>query len=517
MLSSIPKIVLAITLCVIAASVLVRFHRLDNVPGITGDEAVIAITIMDFADGRSSRLSTATGNLFNPLHHGLALLVHQFADPGPFVVRISSLVNGLGCVLAAWLLLPRVLGPRRGLIAALLITTLPTHLAYSRIALSPSLTPLIILVSLYFALRLDGLKTLIACLVAIWVHPTNLFVVPILAAPFIEDRLGAGSDDEAENPRRSRLQWFLRATAAAAAVAVSLLLVNPVSKEVKSDLVQTALARAMDPWGALQFLGHYGSVLSGSSVFIHYAGTDESFGVRAALFWLIFASVMILGFIQLRRRGERRWLAMLAGLVASIGALYLVAGAHSISPHYERWGLFLSVPSCILFAVYLDSLGGIADNRALPLFAGLALAILGLVTFEISHIGGMYTADQQHRGVQTGEVDPKLSALAMIAEMRATSAPAVIMCEDWWVYWPIRYFARNDPDYVPRLPDPMMYPDYGELVRAGKPLPNDYELFYVTFAGSGLDEQVQEHPNVSTRREVLGYSGDPVLRIYRLE
>ena len=132
-----------------------RFHQLDHVPGISGDEAAVATLLMGVLSGDSVRVREGTENLFNPIHHGLVFLIHAVAEPNPFILRLPPLLFGISCALLPFVLFRRILGCEVAVIATLLVSTLPLHVAYSRLSQSPSLTPLISLVCLYFAMSGD--------------------------------------------------------------------------------------------------------------------------------------------------------------------------------------------------------------------------------------------------------------------------------------------------------------------------------------------------------------------------
>jgi len=506
---------MALAIGVIGVSLFFRVVDLENVPGINADEAVIAILVMNVADGDFSRIRTGTGNVFNPIHHGLVLFVHALAGPGPFPLRLPALISGVACVLAAWVLLSRVVDRRVALIASVMISVLPLHIAYSRLSQSPSATPLMSLICVFFAIRLNGIKTLIAFLFTIWVHPTNVFLLPILAAPFAEARIRLAKKLTGDDRTAAMRRWLGEAVVGLFAVAAALVAVSPRSARIGARMLQDSVESAVDPMSAIRFLGLYGDLLSGSTIYTYFTGSDPDLQLHRAAFWLVFLPVLVLGVRKLYRAGESRWLSLTVGLGLSLIAFYLFGGIRAISPHHERWAAFLTVPSCLVFAACLGSLGENGRARRFALTVSLLLAIGLLGSFQAHYFSGMRSAHGQHRTFRTGAVEPKQQALAKIDELRDRRRSTVVVAGDYWTYWPLRYLSRNRRDIEVEVYEPERYSDYAAQIGPAAPLPDDAEIFYVVFAGSPLDHRLGMLRIPADRVEIRGFSEKPVLRIHR--
>ncbi len=84
----------------------------------------------------------------------------------------------------AYPLFAGAIGRRGAVLAAVLLALSPTAIAYSRFGWDPSGTPLACVLALGFAFRQQPVAAAISSLAAIVIHPTNIFVVPIVLSIF---------------------------------------------------------------------------------------------------------------------------------------------------------------------------------------------------------------------------------------------------------------------------------------------------------------------------------------------
>jgi hypothetical protein len=513
--SAVPRTFLALAAGVILVSIFLRFHQLEHVPGISGDEAAVAVLLMGHVTGDPVRVREGTENLFNPIHHGLVFLIHTVADPDPFILRLPPLLFGISCVVLSFVLFRRVLGYEGAVIAALFMSTLPLHVAYSRLSQSPSLTPLISLICLYFAIRGAWIRTLLACLLAIWVHPTNVFLAPVLIAPFADPLLRRWRGLDAAARLRALGLAALAVTAVAITVGTGVLLVSPRSTSYASILRGDMLVRLSDAPQFARFINLYGNLLSGTTIYEYFVGNDPSRHAHVTVFWTVFIPVMMLGSARLWQTGATRWLLMMGGLLASLSCFYVVAGPLAISPHYERWATFLTMPSCLLFAVALGSLRRGTRSTAVVRLLSLGVSIAFLVSFHAHYFLGMHSGVGQHRAYRTGAVDPKQQAVSAIEEIRDRKKRTVVVAEDWWIYWPMRYFAYNYDGYFVALNNPGEYPGFAAEFKVPDFPLTEAEVFRVVFAGSSLDAALAQLAGTERVQALFGYTEAPILRIYR--
>ena len=363
----------------------------------------------------------------------------------------------------------RILDRTTAVIAALLLAILPTAIGYSRFGWDASQTPLFSVPALYFASRGKTLAMLISFAFCLIVHLSNLFLLPILLAPFfvalwIADR----------EPRKRRL--ILGMVAVLGLIAFLTLVV------IDWRLDHALMVFSAVPGNWLCFLGHYGRLISGLTLYEYVVGpvaqrTQDRYD---GAFWGLFLALVGLGVPHLVR--SRRWdrLALIAGLVLGALALYLAAGPEIIGPHHERYGMYLIVPTilvtaCLISALLPDSDGaGCRIARQLAFAVMLAGAWVWLFFFNVHYFDALRaTGGESHRTFRTAEVEPKEQAVRLILADIALRNPATgrradiasshrnpdsqvgrgdgstqpVIAEDRWLYWPLRFLASRQPGY----------------------------------------------------------------------
>jgi hypothetical protein len=200
------------------ASVWYRSVDLGNVPGINGDEAWYGVQIESMLAGAPVRWLTPSRLPLNPIHViPLALLLKAYG-PAFWVLRAPSLATGLLLLPLSYFLLSRVLDRFTALLATLLLAANPALIAHSRFGWDASHSPLISLLIPAFALMGRELATFAALMVALVVHPTNVFLTPVAVLPLLaldgppgrvmtrRDRPGSSVFDVAV-PDRQLLVW----------------------------------------------------------------------------------------------------------------------------------------------------------------------------------------------------------------------------------------------------------------------------------------------------------------------
>lgn len=173
-----------------AVAVGLRAWRLDHIPGINGDEAWYAVRAHEWAAGALASWRTPTGNPLNPLFI-VPVAVAQSWLPSSFVaVRAVALASGLAAlVLNAWLC-RLALGRGTAVISTTALAVLPINIAYSRFGWDTSQSLAAGVLVVYPALCAADPRrrcrpwlatSMVALACAMLVHPTNVFLAPILA------------------------------------------------------------------------------------------------------------------------------------------------------------------------------------------------------------------------------------------------------------------------------------------------------------------------------------------------
>jgi 4-amino-4-deoxy-L-arabinose transferase-like glycosyltransferase len=460
------------------AAVTLRGWHLENTPGLNGDEAWLGVQAAHLASGDPIVWRTPTGNPINPFLLWPVAALHLVFGPSVVVLRVVALVSGLAALGVNWWLCRRVLDRNTALVSTALLAVMPITIAYSRFAWDASQTLLATTLVLYLALSTverstakamswppaDWLPALIAFGVAIWVHPTNVFVLWLLVVPAVY-RYGRTWKFEFKKLWKQKRGLVRLAGIGVVALGAAALWCC-------RGLVLLAAGRAVDPQQAGLFLRRLVRLFSGGTVFEFIPGPprDTTALDTTDLLLVLLSGIAALGLVQRLRRGNavrERCLAWATALI--LVSFYLVAGPDAIAPHFERYAICLIAPCAVLLALGWSHWLRFAENPRDPSakssrlrkcrvrVAGMVLAAtawLWLIYFYRDYfVVFETTGGTSHVAFRTAPIEPKLAALnAMLkAENRnqngnSEKKPIWIVADSWWSYWPLAYFATDRPD-----------------------------------------------------------------------
>ena len=120
---------------ILAVAVVLRVIKLDNIPGVNGDEAWMGVQAM--AALRHDRLfswRTPTGNPLNLFFFLRELALHAIWPPSFGLLRLPAVVSGLAALAVNFWLCRKVFGPRTAWLLTVLLAVLPVNIVYSRFA-----------------------------------------------------------------------------------------------------------------------------------------------------------------------------------------------------------------------------------------------------------------------------------------------------------------------------------------------------------------------------------------------
>jgi hypothetical protein len=503
-------------------AVVLRFYGIAHLPGINGDEPQYAVHAQSWLSGAPLRsLRTGSDLPMNPLFFGPVVLLQWFCPATLTTLRLAAVVQSLFAVVLAFALFR---GRGRMFVAtfALAVAVLPEHLGYARFAWDPTAVPTAAVLALAAAVRLRVVWTALAFGLCLWVHPTSIFLLPVLLGPFVWTYWPRDEAGRVRSIERRPLIVGLLVLLAAGITLVLLISTNalPVAvlSSLRPDLISAALQRLLAPIDFLRFIVAYVKLLSGVTIYEYVPGSVSSLAANCHVA-LALLLVVALGVAALRlRRAEFQRVDVGAafGLGAALVLEYLIAGPTALAPKTERYGICLTVPACYLVAVVLSALAASSAKSATVLRWITALAAGALLTsFGANYLDALHRPDAQREDTfRTGPIDPKQLALEAVLRMRHPEHIAVVYVEDWWIYWTLRYLAPpgrgvrvtiQDKPWNFRFPRDFVLPKYD---------PATMELFGIAWAGRGLDRKYAAQSIASA--DVMGYESGPILRVYQL-
>ena len=437
----------AVLLLVVA--VLLRVWELGNVPGMNGDEAWSGVQALRLLHGEPIAWTTPTGNPINWFFLLPTAALHAIWEPSFGLLRVTSLISGLAALVVNYLLCTRAFDRRTAVISTLLLALAPINIAYSRFAWDTSQTLLATLFVLYLPLinlrrevRSNWLTgaAFLAFALAVLVHPTNLFTVPLLVLPWAwqHRRNFAMVLEHTAMPAKTWLFATLVGLTAAAAY-----LIWQWGIHVRS-------LHGPDDWGP--FVANYLRLLSGTTVFTYISGADlpsaampwsaSAVRVTEVAFWFVALLAVVGQFEQLARSANNSDAALTLGWGTMLVGFFIVAGPRAVAPHFERYGICLVAPAMLLMVRGLSWwLFESSWSRTAGWIAVLA-GWLWAASFYVNYFEFIHrTGGQSHLTFRTAPIEPKQQALDLVLQKRDPARKARIVCDQWWNYWPIAYLA----------------------------------------------------------------------------
>jgi len=501
----------------IAGACLMRFVGLGHLPGINGDEAYLGTKVVLFMRGEEISLLTGTNLPPDPLSFLLSMGVHAVGPISFVSLRLPSALSGVLAVILSFVLFRRLWGTGAALCIAALVAALPVHVGYSRFFWEPSQTPLACTVALYAAYRRNAWLALSATALLVWVHPTNVFALPVLAAPFVPglaERFSVAAQRVRDRDRRALLLL-------ASAFAVIVLAAWQVGRNVRlGGLLGAAAVRATSPKAMGLFVERWAGLLDGSTLYTYITGPlPEGMAMAHHLaFALLFALPVAAALLRCHHRDLR---CMAAGLGLALPLFYLFAGPEAIRPNSERYAMWMTVPHCVLLGL---ALSGLARELARPRLAPVAAALLSvamLLSFQHGYLRRLELYNSQsERTFMTGEVEPKRAAFERILELREPARRTRILTEDWWTYWAFAYQSLAHEGIEVGIPGKRWDRRFPRDFELPQTTPEQTQTFAVGYVGGPLSQQTRDRSHRGGGRgeiEVIGgYGSLPILEV-RLE
>ncbi len=494
-----------------------RVAQLSNLPGINGDEAWYGVQVMALLQGQDHQFVNPHGRLESLPYLGTLIAIQALSGPSLAVLRLPSVISGLLLLPLCFYLVRRLTDGPTALVATLMLACLPVNIAYSRFGWPPSQLGLMAILALYLALerRWGWLATLF--LVSIQAYPPFVFLAPIVLGPAAAEAL--------LSPRWSR-QAKLRGTLLLGVAALVALLGAMLISDGLFEYMRTRGIghRLRNPGQAFWFTAYFGRLITGVTTYQYLVGqvSKSVLALHAIPFWALFAGLLVVGGRRAVRERDSLSLGLLGGIFCAATSVYLIGGLTALTPHYERYSIFLVVPVIVLFSRLIFGASGTPQWPVRRVWCATLLAGCMLLSFQQNYWQRIQrTGGESSMTFRTASVEPKQQVVQLIrADLRARQEnSAVILAEDWWSYWVVRYLVSDQPQirvYMLRnrlwqskevLPPEKLE----ETLRAGA-----YVVGYDNgFGGKLVRDQL---PTARVRQWVVNdYSDRPVLRIWRLE
>lgn len=441
----------------LAVAVWLRVWRLDNMPGVNGDEAQYGVNALQWLRGEPVPLRTNTGNPLNVFFFVPQVLVHAVAPPSFALLRSVAAASGIAALVLNWILARRLLGTRFAVISTLLLAVLPVNIAYSRFAWDACQSLGATLLLLYGSLgtvveperkgRWFALAVLSGA-AAVLIHPTNVFVLPVvaLAVAFLQ-REQLVSLWNRSVPKRFRITAMALLMLAMIGAGVAIRMIGNFGSGGLPTLTEGGT-----------FVRNYERLFTGVTVYrfipgSQYGGLSGGYGPAVDLGLYDVAGMLIMALavaIALATAGERtatsdRFL-LLAWATTTVG-FFLIAGPRAIEPHWERYGIVLVAPATLVLARLSEralDLRPLTERLAKGVFLGFAW--LMLAGFYVNYFAFLeQTGGRSHLAFRTAAVEPKRRALEFIEAQAADDAEIWVIAPSWWSYWPLAYLAEGSP------------------------------------------------------------------------
>ena len=455
------RLVTAIVAVLLGTGIAFRLLRLGSVPGLSGDEGWWGVQALAWLSGRPYEPRTTSGNPIDLFFLVPVALLHAAGSPSFALLRLVPALANVLALGTGFFFVRRLFGGTTAWIHAVALAVLPTAIAHSRISQDPSQS--VFWTGLVVYLALLGVKertaagrwlagAIVLFPVALWTHPTNVFVAPFLLLPIV-----AAIGGRVPDSRRARIGLGIATAFLLAAGSIVAWLAFAIAARSYPSLdrpwLSHAAARLADGSQWLEFAANNVRLLNGITVYHYFSGARPwtlPYDAGAVL-----AVLLVLGGFALAAARRRSPLdaGLLAGCAGTWLLFYAFAGPQALRPHAERWGLCLLVPASLVLARGIGAWIEHAPRLRWISIGTASLAAAALLgSFYINYFDAFATTGgRSHLTYVTAPIEPKQQALIHILGRAAGSARVEITTRQWWLYWPIAYLAAPHSTVFVRL------------------------------------------------------------------
>jgi hypothetical protein len=450
------RILTVLIAVLLGAAVCLRVMDLSRIPGISGDEGWWGNQALAWLANQPYEARTTSGNPIDMFFLVPVAALHAFAPPSFQLLRtIPALVNLLALPVGYWFI-NRAYGSTTAWIYTVALASMPTAIAHSRICQDPSQSVFWSGIAIYLSLLgyaenrmrwIYGAAAILVFPIVLWSHPTNVFIAPFLVLPFvplIRARWPTAT--------RARVLLFL---AGAVLIVLGVLTILAIVRHLAGSIdylnrpwLSNAATRMIDGRQWFEFATNGARLLNGVTVYHYFSGARPWTPPYDAAV-VIVVGVALWGVLRTSRGAHRSLDA--AVIVATAGTwlgFYAIAGPQALRPHAERWGLCLIVPAMLVVSRGASAWIGSSPKIRWPAAAAATLVVsCWLTTFYVNYFHEFATSGgRSHLTYVTAGIEPKQQALERILGQATGLADIVVLTQQWWLYWPIRYLATEHPN-----------------------------------------------------------------------
>ena len=484
---------------VIVIGIFLRVFLMDRIPGINGDEPLFPIRAQNLLKGQDIIWKTGSGVFLNPFYFLPLLSLYLVFEPSFFLLRVPPVFYGILTIFLSYFLLRKSLGEKQAKIFTILIALSPQCIAYSRISWDPCMSVLGCILTMHFALLNKKFLTALFFIIAVIIHPTNIFFFPFTVyLLFFKDTKNLLSEF------KKRIPLMI------GAVAIILIL--------------GMIAHFSYQDGILVFIPDFGKNLLRINETPNYllnclnivTGTTPIYyfvGIMPPLLYLSYTFIFCFTILFSLRKPDIIKAALPAIIITIISiTIFFVAGSpDGVKPHLDRYALWLMPIAFYTLSIILAKIE--TSYKAIYILAVIMISFFSYAYFYQSITKG----NQSHKTFVSGQVEPKKEAYNFIHK-DAADKKIIIFVEDWWLYWPIKYLAFNEPFKITiflqewdfRFPKDftMTQEDYASFL-------SDYEkAYFVSFTDSDFDKYAKNFSKSKLEKSIYGYNKEAIINIY---
>lgn len=427
---------------ILVVAVVFRLLYLGHFPGLNGDEAFHGVQLRLLLGGEPSQFFTPTGLPLSPFYFLPTAIFQGIFGPSIWVLRLTAALSGVCLVGLTYWLLKDTFPSAVVVTITLLVAVSPINIAYSRIGWAPSQIILSTLFVIYFSWKQNWPALSVSMAVALWIHPTAIFLTPISMAVIGFPRL-AQTDGE-----KRKLIAKVGASLVGLATVVTLL-VHFFLPGIWSHPFgpQKAWHRMSDLSQLPEVFLQFGRLFSGVTAYDYMVGPMDR---RVAqlfdlVFWTAAIPLVVVGGKALWRRRNWKAIALVTSIPVATYGFYLAAGLKSLRPGYDRYALFLVFPT-LLAATLLGRATASSPKREQKMVVVVLVAswlfLGGFYHFYFQALGNRGGWGEVN--YQTGPVEPKVKALNHLKEIGRRQKATLVITEQWHLYWPLVYLTPED-------------------------------------------------------------------------